>query len=201
MLTLSLVAFLAGASETPAVHGARLLGDHAWPIGSGLLVAQADLPPAPPMVAPPRTLADLQREYTELERSRPRIGGWIAMMSVGTPLAAVFTAFTVSLLSISGSMGFNTLVAIFTGAVAFIGAALASVGTIFLIVMVVKRGRSNDQLEAVRRQMDEQERLAPPAAPPGYYPPPGNYPPPPPPPPPSSVEGASNRPLIALLSF
>lgn len=192
MLTLALALSL---SATP---GARLVGDHAHPIGEGILLAQADQPPPlPPAegVAPPQTetLQELRYRYAELERSRPRLGGWIAMMSVGTPICALFTYLTVIQL-IYGSSIFGPALIILTGVIAGIGFAAMVVGTIMLIVMAVRGGRISGEMDELRQRIDMMERSAPPAPPPGYYPPP-------PPPPPPAVERETVRPLITLAAF
>jgi hypothetical protein len=204
MLALALALSL---SATPGAetrtYGARLVSDHARPIGQGTLIAQADLgAPQFDAYGQPMTLQALRAKYDELERSKPSIGGWIAMMSVGTPVCALFTFLTVALITTSGGGlgGFYSLFAIFTGALAFIGLALAVVGTILLIVMAVKRGRVSDEQDAVRRQIQQLETMPQPV--PGYGPPPDpNFPPPPPPPPPSVERDTAVRPLLTLVAF
>jgi hypothetical protein len=206
MLALALALSL---SATPSVEtqttSARLIGEPAQPARSSLLLAQADLPPPlpPPDGYAPQgpTLQELRAQYATLEASKPRIGGWIAMMSVGTPVCALFTYFTVSLLltgagSSSALFGLGPAFVVFTGVIAGIGLAAAVVGTIMLIVMAVKGGRIGDEMEALRQRINVLERSAPPAPPPGYYPPP-----PPPPPPAVQRETETERQLISLVAF
>lgn len=163
------------------MRSARLLGEHAPARGTGLLVAQAELSPQPlPGEAPmQKTVTELYDQYRELESSLPSLGGWIALMAVGTPLAVTFTIFTVLLATARGNwLGLNLLFGVFTGLVAFFGVAMMVAGSVLLAVMARKRAMVQNELDGLRRRIDELERSGPP---PGPQPPPLPIPPPAPP--------------------
>jgi hypothetical protein len=169
-------------ASSASTFGARLIGEAAL-IGSGMLLAQADAP-IPTIsgddgAAPrePQTLSELRAKRSELEDSKPKLGGWIAMISVGVPVAALGIGLTVYLVTNYGAGYYLTglIFEFLTGLLGFVGVALAVAGTILLAVMAAKRARIGDEVAALDRRIEELERN------PGYPPQPPPLPPPPPP--------------------
>lgn len=198
-------ATLLGAA--PEAHRAAMLTAEAPTLGTGILLAQADAPPAPPpgvaqpAPAAPKTLQQLREERTALDQSRPGIGGGIALLAVGVVADGIGLSF--------GAWGLATLFSSFflRAAGTTVNTALTAAGFVMLglgiialavgipltIVGAIKLARSLRERRAIGEQMnaiDEQIRLLEESAPP------------PPPVMPNSVENNLRpRPALVVAEF
>jgi hypothetical protein len=210
MLTLSIVVAAQIASIPSVRHSASLTGEPAQ-IGTGILLAQAEAPPAPPpgVDAPvqpkqPRTLQELRDERARIDATRPSLGGPIALLAVGAGLCLVGLGVGIGGLELLFFYFFTGLGASYYGA---LGTVLTIVGFVLLGVAVVaiavgiplaviggvrlKRtinerteiGKSMNEIDDQIRALEE------------------NAPPPAPPPPSSVQRNAGPQPLAVLGTF
>jgi hypothetical protein len=210
MLTLSIVVAAQIASIPSVRHSASLTGEPVQ-IGTGILLAQAEAPPAPPpgVDAPvqpkqPRTLQELRDERARIDATRPSLGGPIALLAVGAGLCLVGLGVGIGGLELLFFYFFTGLGASYYGT---LGTVLTVVGFVLLGVAVVaiavgiplaviggvrlKRtinerteiGKSMNEIDDQIRALEE------------------NAPPPAPPPPSSVQRNQGPQPLAVLGTF
>lgn len=179
------------------VYGARLTRNHANAIGEGMLLAQADQPPPIPPPAgevgaipgPARSLQELRAEYQRLDESRPGIGGSIAMLAIGVACLAVGVPVFFYFGVFQVAFYFSDFLWLFGLPVGFIliaaGIVLTIVGAVGLGRKLKERSTITQQMDELKKQIEQLESA------------------PPPPPPPSSVErlGPTPQPGYSMLTF
>ena len=176
MLALTLV-LLSGQIGSP--HGVRLLDD------TPLLYAQV-APPLIPVEGSPSTEApisdaqvsaqQLQVDIDALKKTRPGLGGGIALISTGGTIAILGVLY----LAISGLAFFGAGVNPFliVGAVGLgIGLPLVAIGVWLLYNRMEERKRTDEELGKLKKQLQLKQRERAPSNP-SMPPPPSDFPPP-----------------------